>query len=61
MKHFILKENMIANITTYFDKNYLSRFLNLKSSIEQFDINHKFYVLCLDDYVYKFLKEKKFF
>lgn len=51
---------MIVNLTTYFDKNYLSRFLNLKNSFEQFNIEHKFYVLCLDDYVYKFLKEKNF-
>ena len=51
---------MIVNLTTYFDKNYLSRFLNLKSSFEQFNIDHKFYVLCLDEYVYEFLKEKNF-
>lgn len=51
---------MTTNITTYFDKNYLSRFLNLKSSFEQFNIDHKFHVLCLDDYVYKFLKKNNF-
>lgn len=51
---------MKINLATYFDKNYLSKFLNLKSSFEQFKINHKFYVLCLDDFVYQFLKNKNF-
>ena len=60
MKHSILKKKMKTNLATYFDKNYLSKFLNLKNSIEQFNIDYKFYVLCLDDYVYKFLKKKNF-
>ena len=51
---------MKVNFATYFDKNYLSRFLNLKNSFDQFNIDHKFHVLCLDDYVYKFLKQNDF-
>ena len=51
---------MKTNLATYFDKNYLSKFLNLKSSFERFKIDHKFFVLCLDDFVYQFLKKKNF-
>ena len=51
---------MKINLATYFDKNYLSKFLNLMSSIERFNIDHNFYVLCLDDFVYKFLKKNNF-
>lgn len=51
---------MKLNLATYFDKNYLSKFLNLKSSLDQFNIDYKFYVLCLDDFVYKFFKKNNF-
>jgi len=51
---------MKINIATYFDKNYLSKFLTLKSSLEQFDNYYNFYVLCLDDFVYKFFKKNNF-
>ena len=51
---------MKINLATYFDKNYLSKFLNLKKSLEKFNIDHKFYVLCLDDFVYDFFKKNLF-
>ncbi len=51
---------MKINFATYFDKNYLSKFLNMKNSLEQFDNNYKFYVLCLDEFVYKFFKNNNF-
>lgn len=51
---------MKINIATYFDKNYLSKFLNLRNSLEKFNINYKFHVLCLDDFVYKFFKNNYF-
>ena len=50
---------MKINFTTYFDKNYLSKFLALKSSLDQFNIEYEFYILCLDDFVLDFLKKKK--
>ena len=45
---------------TYFDKNYLSKFLNLKSSLESFNFKFTFYALCLDDYSFDFFKKHSF-
>ena len=45
---------------TYFDKNYLSKFLNLKSSLESFNFKFTFYALCLDGYSFDFFKKHSF-
>lgn len=50
----------MISFCTYFDKNYLSKFLTLKKSLDQFNIEHKFYILCLDDFVYKFFQKNYF-
>ena len=51
---------MKINFCSYFDKNYLSKFLNLKSSLDRFNFEYTFYVLALDNYVVKFFKENNF-
>ena len=51
---------MKINFATYFDINYLSKFINLKSSLDQFNIEYEFYILCLDDFVFEFFKKRKF-
>ena len=48
---------MKINFCSYFDKNYLSKFLNLKSSLDRFNFEYTFYVLALDNYVVEFFKE----
>ena len=50
---------MSINFCTYFDKNYLSKFLVLKNSIEMFNIEFTFFVLALDNYVEDFFKKNK--
>ncbi len=45
---------------TYFDKNYLSRFLTLEESLNKFDLSYTFYVLGLDNEVYDFFKKNHF-
>ena len=51
---------MKINFCSYFDKNYLSKFLNLKSSLDRFNFEYTFYVLALDNYVVEFFKENNF-
>lgn len=50
----------MINFCTYFDKNYLSRFLTLAKSLDRFNISYTFYVLCLDDFVFNFFKKNYF-
>ena len=45
---------------TYFDENYLSRFLALNKSLSNFNFSYTFYVLALDETVLKFFKTNKF-
>ena len=47
------------NLCTYFDKNYLVKFLICRKSILEFEKNVNFYCLCLDSYVYEFLNKIK--
>jgi len=51
---------MKINFCSYFDKNYLSKFLNLKSSLDRFNFEYTFYILALDNYVVEFFKENNF-
>jgi hypothetical protein len=41
---------------TYFDKNYLSRFLTLSESINKFKFQYTFFILALDDKVVNFFE-----
>ena len=50
---------MSINFCSYFDKNYLSKFLVLRNSIEMFNIEFTFFVLALDNYVEDFFKKNK--
>lgn len=50
----------MINLCTYFDKNYLSRFLTLAKSLDKFNISYTFYVLSLDDFVFNFFKKNYF-
>lgn len=50
---------MSINFCSYFDKNYLSKFLVLKNSIEIFNVEFTFFVLGLDNYVEDFFKKNK--
>lgn len=50
----------MINFCTYFDKNYLSKFLSLKNSLDKFNFEYTFYALCLDDYSITFFKKNNF-
>jgi hypothetical protein len=50
---------MSNNFCSYFDKNYLSKFLVLRDSIETFNFEYTFFVLALDNYVEDFFKKNK--
>jgi hypothetical protein len=50
---------MSVNFCTYFDKNYLSKFLVLKDSIDKFNSQCNFFVLALDDFVINFFRKNK--
>jgi len=50
---------MFFNYCSYFDKNYLSKFLALKNSIEIFNSEVFFFILALDNYVEDFFKKNK--
>ena len=50
----------MINICSYFDKNYLSRFLVLKDSIDAFKLQNNYFILALDNFVEKFFEDKKF-
>jgi hypothetical protein len=48
------------NFCTYFDSNYLLKFLCLYDSIKKFNFEFKFYVLALDDRVVNFFNDNSF-
>ncbi len=48
---------MNVNLCTYFDKNYLSKFLTCRSSVRRYEENVTFYCLCLDDFSYNYIKD----
>lgn len=48
---------MRINLCSYFDKNYLSKFLTCMDSVIQHDKDVMFYCLCLDDYTYNYLNK----
>jgi len=50
---------MNISLCTYFDKNYLSKFLACRESIIEKEKNVIFYCLCLDDFSYNYLKQSK--
>ena len=50
---------MQNNFCSYFDKNYLSKFLVLRDSIETFNFEYTFFILALDNYVEDFFKKNK--
>ena len=50
---------MLLNFCTYFDKNYLSKFLVLKNSIDKFNCQYNFFILALDDFVINFFNKYK--
>jgi len=50
----------MLNFCSYFDKNYLSKFLVLRDSLINHHCEHNFYVLTLDDYSFQFLNENNF-
>jgi hypothetical protein len=50
----------MLNFCSYFDKNYLSKFLILRDSLINLNCNVNFYILALDDFSYIFLKKKNF-
>jgi hypothetical protein len=50
----------MLNFCSYFDKNYLSKFLVLRDSLLNLDCRHNFYVLALDDFTYQFLNKNNF-
>ena len=50
----------MLNFCSYFDKNYLSKFLVLRESLIKLSCRHNFYVLALDDFTYQFLNKNNF-
>ena len=50
----------MLNFCSYFDKNYLSKFVVLRDSLINLKCKVIFYVLPLDDFSYNFLKNKNF-
>ena len=51
---------MKVNLCTYFDKNYLSKFLACRDSINKHEKNAYFFCLCLDDFTFDYLTKKNF-
>jgi hypothetical protein len=49
----------MINFCSYFDKNYLSRFLVLKDSIDVFKPEYNYFVLALDNFVEDFFQKQK--
>ena len=47
------------NLCTYFDKNYLAKFLTCRNSVLRFEKNAEFYCLCLDTETYNYLNKVK--
>ena len=50
----------MIHFCSYFDKNYLSRFLALLESLNAFNFKYTFFVLALDDFVVTFFEENNF-
>jgi hypothetical protein len=50
----------MLNFCSYFDKNYLNKFLVLRDSLVNVNCRHNFYVLTLDNFTYKYLRKKNF-
>lgn len=50
---------MTTNLCTYFDKNYLSKFLTCMDSVFENEKDVKFFCLCLDDYTFNYLETLK--
>ena len=50
----------MINFCSYFDKNYLGKFLVLRDSLINLNCRHNFYVLALDDFTHDFLSKKNF-
>jgi len=49
----------MVNFCSYFDKNYLTRFLVLRDSLISTGCKHHFYILLLDDISFAFFTRKK--
>jgi hypothetical protein len=45
---------------TYFDQNYLSKFLTLKTSLDQYKNEYTFFILSLDNFVSDFFQKNNF-
>jgi hypothetical protein len=50
----------MINFCTYFDRNYLSKFLTLKASLDQYKNDYTFFILSLDNFVSDFFKKNNF-
>jgi hypothetical protein len=50
----------MINYCTYFDRNYLSKFLTLKTSLDQYKNDYTFFILSLDNFVSDFFKKNNF-
>lgn len=51
---------MKINFCTLLDKEYISRFVVLKQSLENFKLDYRFYVLCLDNFTVNFFQKNNF-